>query len=154
MCVILCPTRGGPGSYKNQDKAIEIAAERGCKLVFLYVSGIAFSRHLISPIVLQNIQDDLEDMGEFLLAMAQERAEKQNVVADTMIKQGVFSKALLESISELDVSTLIVGSPDRGQGLMTEEYLENLANLIHETKEIEIILLKKGEVVNRKEGNL
>ena len=39
---ILCPTRGGEGSYRTQDAAIAMAKERGDELVFLYVVDLDF----------------------------------------------------------------------------------------------------------------
>jgi hypothetical protein len=40
--MILCPTRGGKGSYPNQDRAIAIAKERGAEILFLYITNVEF----------------------------------------------------------------------------------------------------------------
>jgi nucleotide-binding universal stress UspA family protein len=144
---ILCPTRGGEASYSNQDKAIEIAAERGCTIVFLYVSNINFLLNLRSPMLAKNIQDDLDDMGEFLLTIAQERAEKKNVKAEIILKHGGFYNALKEVIEEEKISTLLIGSSVDEKGYTTTEYLENLVGKIREISNVEIFITNQGEVV-------
>ena len=144
---ILCPTRGGEASYSNQDKAIEIAAERGCSIVFLYVSNINFLLNLRSPMMAKTIQDDLDDMGEFLLTIAQERAEKKDVQAEIVLKHGAFFNALKEVIEEEHISTILIGSSVDNKGYTTSEYLENLVRKIQELANIEVFITQHGEIV-------
>jgi len=72
MTNILCPTRGGKESHPNQDFAIELAKERGADLLFMYVSNIQLISRSGPPIVV-DIEEELDELGDFLLAMAQER---------------------------------------------------------------------------------
>ena len=144
---ILCPTRGGEASYSNQDKAIEIAAERGCSIVFLYVSNINFLLNLRSPMMAKNIQEDLDDMGEFLLTVAQERAEKKNVKAEIVLKHGGFYNALKDVIEEERISTLLIGSSVDDKGYTTSEYLNHLVGKIREISNVEIFITNQGEIV-------
>lgn len=73
---ILCATRGGESSHNTQDYAIKIAQERDVDILFLYVSNVEFLRN-VAPVKYQDVQEELDKMGEFLLLMAQERAKAQ-----------------------------------------------------------------------------
>lgn len=151
---ILCPTRGGEDSYKNQDTAIELAKERGWNLTFLYVSNVDFLLNLSSPMMVKSIQDDLDDMGEFLLTIAQERAEKQGVQADITLEHGVFFDALKKTITEQDIDTLMLGSSQENEGHTNRSYLDDLIDHILNFKKIEIIVTYEGQIlkhVNKEE---
>ena len=150
---ILCPTRGGEESYPNQDKAIEIASERGCELLFLYVSNVNFLLNLRTPMMVKNIQEDLDDMGEFLLTMAQERAEKNNTRAQICLKHGVFHQALTEVIKEEHVHTLFLGSSGEDKGLTTEGYMSGLVDKLRsEFEDLEIIIARDGKIIRHVGG--
>jgi len=83
MGKILCPTRGGEGSYRTQDAAIAMAKERGDDLVFLYVVELD------------------------LLSMAQERAEKQGVTASYILREGEV-QAEIKAAAVQEGATLVV----------------------------------------------
>jgi len=145
---ILCPTRGGEESYANQDKAIEIAAERGCEVLFLYVSNVNFLLNLRTPMMVKNIQNDLDDMGEFMLTMAQERAEKQDVKAQICLKRGVFFQALSEVIKEYQIKTIFLGSSGEDKGLTNQDYMSGLVDKLRsEFENLEIIIALEGKIV-------
>ena len=148
MTTILCPTRGGQSSFPNQDRAIAIARERGAELLFLYVSNIRFLNGLASPLLV-DVETELDEMGEFMLAMAQERAEKAGVRAKTVVRRGVFRQALAEVVREYQVSAIILGSAVEGTGLTTPDYLEDLTRSILTETGIEVILVHEGEIIER-----
>ena len=148
MSKILCPTRGGEESHANQDKAIEIAADRNDEILFLYVSNINFLLSLRSPMMVKNIQNDLDDMGEFLLTIAQERAEAKQVKADISLKQGAFYTALSEVIKERHIETLFLGSSDEQKGYTDEGYMTDLVKKLRaDFENLEIIISFEGEIV-------
>lgn len=149
MKKILCPTRGGEGSYINQDKAIEIAAERGLDILFLYISNVGFLLNLRTPLMAKVIQNGLDDLGEFILTIAQERAEKKNVTADICLKHGIFFNALKETIEENDIETLFMGSSSEDEGFTTTEYLDNLIEHVHEFADLEIVVARKGKIIKQ-----
>lgn len=150
----MCPTRGGEESYPNQDKAIEIAVERGAEILFLYVSNVNFLLNLRTPMMVKSIQDDLEDMGEFMLTMAQERAEKRGVKADICLKRGVFHDALVETIKKNEIQTLFLGSSGEDSGLTTEGYLSGLVDKLRsEIEELEIIIARAGRIIRHVGGD-
>lgn len=139
MDVILCATRGGEASIKTQQRAIEIARERGAKLVFIFVSDARFLNTFTAPHV-PAMEDEMEHLGEFLLLMAKERAEKAGVPADFTVRTGVFRAALKEAADEYGASLIILGRPAE-KALTTLEYMENeLLPAIRDDTGIETVL--------------
>jgi nucleotide-binding universal stress UspA family protein len=86
MGKILCATRGGEASYRAQDRAITLARQRGDSLIFLYVIDTHFLDKTAAPIVV-DVGNQLQNMGEFLLAMAREKAESQGVPVQCVCRE-------------------------------------------------------------------
>ena len=146
MSTILCPTRGGKESQPNQDYAIHLAIERGADILFLYVTDIRFISRAGPPIVV-DIEGELAEVGDFLLSMAEERAEKAGVHAKTAVRSGIFSKVLREVILEHEVSTVILGGSHENTGIVTYEHLQELSDELSEELSVEIIVVKNGEMI-------
>jgi nucleotide-binding universal stress UspA family protein len=146
MGTILCPTRGGEASYANQDRAIALAKERGDGLLFLYVSNVEFLPKG-SGVHLGNLEDDLDDMGDFLLTMAQERAEKRGLQAQKVVRRGAFQEALMEVIEQYQVTTVVLGSPGEEHRVTSEEYLTQLADNLIEGCDVEVMLTRSGKLI-------
>jgi len=147
MTVILCPTRGGKSSIPNQQWAIQFAKEQNAHLIFLYVSDVRFLDNLSSPLLV-DVVHELDELGEFLLAMAQDRAQKAGIKADILVRQGIFREALAEVILDKKVDTVIIGKSTRGTGVTDERYLTILAATMQE-KGVEMIVVEAGEMVRR-----
>ena len=143
MTTILSPTRGGERSYPNQDYAIQLAKQRGADLLFLHVSDIQFLNHRSSPILI-DVVAELEEMGEFLLAMAQERAAKAGVQAQTVVRSGVFREVLSDLIPQFEIATLILGSSEEEPGHTTSEFLVNLSQEMVRQHGLEVLLVSDG----------
>ena len=141
MTTILFPTRGGQSSFPNQDRVIELAKERGAHLIFLYVSNVEFLGSVSSGAIVDVIEDELEHMGEFLLAMAQERAEKAGWKADAVVRSGSFTEALREVIAKHDVDVLVLGAPGDSQASTTSGFLDDLKKRLTTEFDLEVILL-------------
>jgi len=146
MTTVLCPTRGGPASAPNQDLAISIAGEHEADVLFLYVSNVQFLNQIASPILI-DVQEELDEMGEFMLTMAQERAEKAGVKAGIELRHGVFREALKEVIQERDIATVVIGTAQEGTGITTLPYLEDLIQYIRQETHVEVIVAREGEIV-------
>jgi hypothetical protein len=69
MSLILCATRGGEASIPTQEKAIDLAKEKGFALAFLYVADSSFLNKTAAAVVV-DVDEELIHMGEFLLTMA------------------------------------------------------------------------------------
>jgi len=107
MGKILCPTRGGEGSYRTQDAAIAMAKERGDDLVFLYVVELDFLNHTERAVRPDVVAEEMRRLGEFLLSMAQERAEKQGVTASYILREGEV-QAEIKAAAVQEGATLVV----------------------------------------------
>jgi nucleotide-binding universal stress UspA family protein len=147
MATILCSTRGGQASYPNQDRAIAIAREREADLLFLYVSNVRFLNLVASPVLI-DLEEELDEMGEFMLAMAQERAEKAGVQASAEVRRGVFRQALKASIKAHHITTVVLGSSTEGEGVTTLSYLQELVEWVRTETGAEVIVVSNGEIVN------
>lgn len=145
--IILCPTRGGKSSIPNQQWAIQYAKEQNATLIFLYVSDVRFLDNLSSPILV-DVAHELDEMGEFLLAMAQDRALRVGLKTDILVRQGIFREALAEVILEKNVDTVIIGQSTHGTGVTDERYLTILAATMQE-KGVEMLVVDGGELVRR-----
>ncbi len=123
MDVILCATRGGEASVRTQERAIEMAKARHAKLVFIFVSDVRFLEGFTAPRV-PAMEGEMERLGEFLLLVAKERAEKAGVEADYIVRSGNFKAALVDAAKELGASLIVLGHPG-DNNFTTLEYLEN-----------------------------
>ena len=146
MTTILFPTRGGEASYANQDRVIELAREQEARLIFMYVTDVRYLMLMVRASVV-DLEEEISEMGEFLLAMAQERAAAQGVEADIVVKRGVFRKALKEVIEVESVDVLVLGAPNAGTGVTTPDYRKNvIRDLIGETG-VRVLVMDDGEIV-------
>ena len=145
--IILCPTRGGKGSYPNQDRAIAIAKERGAEVLFLFITNVQFLGLTAAPKLI-DIENEMDEMGEFMLAMAQERAEKADVNAATLVQRGQFREVLIDVIEEHQIETVVLGSSAGGTGMVTAEYVHDLVHEIRGKTGVEFIVVDQGEIVS------
>jgi nucleotide-binding universal stress UspA family protein len=111
MGKILCATRGGEASYRTQDAAVALAKERGDELLFLFVVDTRFLNRTARAVRPDVVAGEMSHMGEFLLAMAQERAQEQGVTADYLLRRGEFRNELKAAASEEGVGLVVLGQP-------------------------------------------
>ncbi|MCD6424880.1 MAG: universal stress protein [Anaerolineales bacterium] len=150
MKTILYPTRGGQTSYLNQDAVIKLAMEGKAKLIFLYVSNVHFLEKLGYVSYTKVVEEELEELGEFLLAMACERAGNAGWKAEAVVRQGVFLEAVNEVIQEHQVDTLVIGAPGSTHAVTTTDFLQNLIQKIKETHQIEVLVIQDGQLIDLK----
>lgn len=110
MPYILCATRGGEESLCAQEEAIKRAKESGDTLLFLYVIDLRFLDKIAAPIVV-DVEDEVSDMGDFLLLVAKERASEQGVNAEVISRKGKVREEIKKIATEEDVSLVILGRP-------------------------------------------
>jgi nucleotide-binding universal stress UspA family protein len=140
MAIILCATRGGEEGYRTQDKAIAMAKDRGDTLLFLYVVNLQFLDKTAAPIVV-DVEDEISDMGEFLLLMAKERAAEQGVEANTICRKGNLRQEIKKAALEESVSMVLLGHP------VSEKSAFQLTGLEKFAQEIESETGVKTEIV-------
>ncbi len=127
MGTILCATRGGEASYRAQDAAIALAKERGDELLFIYVVDIGFLDKTARAVRPDVVTAEMEKMGEFLLVMAQERAQKQGVQARYILSHGDLRDELKAAACGEAVDLVVLGQPAGAESLFTLAYLEACA---------------------------
>lgn len=140
MGKILCATRGGQASCRTQDVAIALAKERGDELVFLYVVDTSFLDKTAAPIVV-DVEKDIEMMGEFLLAMAQERAARQGVEARVICREGRVRQEIKVAAVEEGATTVVLGRPAGETSVFIPEALQSFANRIESEAGVEVVIV-------------
>jgi len=139
MGKILCATRGGEASWRTQDKAINLAKERGDELVFLYVADISFLDKTAAPVVV-DAESGVERMGGFLLAIAQEHARERGLEVRVIIREGKTREEIKKAAKELGVETVVLGLPAEG-GVFREESIRAFAREIEEETGAKVLLV-------------
>lgn len=145
---ILCPTRGGQASYPNQDYAIAFAKENNAELIFLYVSNIEFLDHTAAPKVV-DIETELDEMGEFLLAMAVERAKAAGMQATGIVRRDDFSQSVLDIIQKFSIGCVVIGKSRVDTGVLTTDFIEKVCEDLSQQTGAEFLIVHKGKVEKR-----
>jgi nucleotide-binding universal stress UspA family protein len=140
MGKILCATRGGEASYRTQAKAIALAKERGDELTFLYVADVSFLNQTAAPLVV-DVVSQLEKMGRFQLAMAQERAAVLGVTASAVVRQGRLRAELVKAARELCADLVVLGRPLEREAIFDEAALQAFAAVLQAETGVEVRIL-------------
>jgi nucleotide-binding universal stress UspA family protein len=141
MNKILCPTRGGEASQKTQDAVIAMAKEQGADILFLYVVDVEFLKLTARGVRTDVVTTEMEHMGEFLLAMACERAKAQGVEAEICLRHGPLVEALESTAREEGVDAVAFGRPAGDDSSFSLADLQNLAAKIEEDTGVETYIL-------------
>jgi nucleotide-binding universal stress UspA family protein len=124
MRLVLCITRGGEGGIRAQDEAIALAkAQDGC-LVFLYVLDTSFLNKIVLYGNRRLAVEELVKLGEFLLAMAVERAKAEGVKAKAFVQSGVQREILPTIVREMEATTIVLGGQEGETCIVEEAKLE------------------------------
>ncbi|HEY77002.1 MAG TPA: universal stress protein [Thermoflexia bacterium] len=137
MGKILCATRGGEASYRTQDAAIALARERGDSLIFLYVVDTHFLDRTERAVRPDVVAEEMARMGQFLLTMAQERAQAQGVQAEVRIRRGEVLEELKAAAREEGADLVILGRPGEEESAFRQVDLEAVAREIEEETGVE-----------------
>ena len=132
MKKILCATRGGEASRRTQDAVIAMAKEEGASVIFLFVVDVEFLRLTARGVRPDVVATELEHMGEFLLAIACERAAAQGVQAESCVRHGSLVEALESTAVEEGADAIAFGRPAGPESSFSLTDLERLAARIEE----------------------
>jgi nucleotide-binding universal stress UspA family protein len=141
MKKILCATRGGEASRRTQDAVIAMAKEAGASVLFLYVVDVEFLRLTARGVRPDVVTAEMERMGEFLLAMACERAVAQGVEAEICLRHGPLIQALESAAREEGADAIAFGRPAGLDSSFSLADLEQLAARIEEDTGIKTYIL-------------
>ena len=142
MGTILCATRGGEASYHTEDAAINLAQERGDELVFLYVVDVSFLNQTAAPLVV-DVESRLEKLGRFQLAMAQERAAAQGIVAKAIVRRGQLRAELAATAHGIGATLIVLGEPLKPTAVFEETALQAFAADLQAETGVEVRILAK-----------
>jgi nucleotide-binding universal stress UspA family protein len=134
MGLILCATRGGEASYLTQQAAIALAKENGDEIVFLYIIDLHFLDKIAAPIVV-NIENELEQMGQFFLLMAKERATEQGVEVRTITRRGKVREEIIKAVLDEGATRVVLGRPVGKQSAFQESSLNSFTAEIERVTE-------------------
>lgn len=147
MSGIVCAIRGGPHSQSTIDGAISLARETGLPLYFLYVVNLDFLTHTTSTRT-HTINQEMEQMGEFILLAAQSRAGGQEVAAEGLVRHGSVIKEIVGLCKELNADYLVLGRPQMDEeeaNVFTHARLNAFIELVKEQSGAEVIMLGEDE---------
>jgi nucleotide-binding universal stress UspA family protein len=121
---IVCAVRGGPASQPTIARAIALAQETGLSLCFLYVVNLDFLSQTQTSRV-HTISQEMHEMGEFILLMAQETSARQGLSAEGVVRHGSVGEELIDLCKELEADYLVLGKPkvEREDTVFTRELL-------------------------------
>jgi nucleotide-binding universal stress UspA family protein len=137
---ILCATRGGEGSHLTQDAAIAMSKEKGAELIFLFVADSSFLNNMAAPMVV-DLDVRLEDLGQFELARAKQRALSQGIKAQTVVRHGKLRSELIATAQEMEVTVIVLGRPTGKSAVFQEDTLRTFADEIEEETGVEVVCL-------------
>lgn len=146
MSGIVCAIRGGPHSQPTIDKAISLADEKGLTLYFLYIVNLDFLAHTLSTRT-RTINQEMEQMGEFILLAAQRRAAGQGVTAETVVRHGSVGEEIVKLCKELSADYLVLGRPQLDEeeaNVFTAARLRMFVDLVKAESGTEVILLEEN----------
>lgn len=124
MSGIVCAVRGGPASQPTIARAIALAQETGLPLYFLYVVNLDFLSHTPTS-RLHTISQEMHEMGEFILLLAQEGASREGISAEGVVRHGNVAEELIGLCHELEADYLVLGRPkvEREDTVFTHDLL-------------------------------
>jgi nucleotide-binding universal stress UspA family protein len=136
MGLILCATRGGEASFRTQNAAIALAKERGDEVTFLYVVDLNFLDKTAAPIVV-DVENEISQMGKFLLLVAKERATDQGVEARMISRKGKVREKIKQTAIEIGATLVVLGRPAGETSAFRLSSLEAYAQEIEQETGIE-----------------
>ena len=137
---ILCAIRGGPSSQPTIAASIQLAKDTKEIIYFLYVVNLDFLTHTSSSKT-NHISKEIEEMGEFILLGAQEQANSEGVVAESIIRGGNVVDEIITYCEERKPTYVILGRPqeDQEDNLLSLERLQAFAERIEEACQAQVI---------------
>jgi len=111
--LVVVAIRGGPASRGAEQRAVELALAGGHRLVFLHVVEESLF-DLGAGVRSEAVLDELRELGEFIVAMAQERARAAGAEAATIVRVGHVLDEIVAVVKELGADVLVIGTSQQG----------------------------------------
>ena len=142
MSGVVCAIRGGPHSLPTISKAVSLARETDQPLYFLYVVNLDFLARTTS-IRTHTINQEMEEMGEFILLSARGWAADQGVSAEGLVRHGVVGEEIVTLCQEVGAEYLVVGRPQLESdedNVFTHARLQRFADQVKEQTGAEVVM--------------
>ncbi len=143
MGPIVCATRGGEASRCTQERAIQLAQERGAELIFICTYNPDFAgplnNHLRSALA-----EEQRWIGRALLAIAQNRAREVKLESRAVVRRGQAWECITGFLRECNASALVIGQSKIGvtSPLPNAGAVHQFADLVRQELGIEVIVVK------------
>ena len=110
MSCIVCALRSGPASQPTIRRTVALARECGETIYFLYVVNLDFLTSTTS-IRTHTIEEEMRQMGEFILLATQTYAVQQGVQAQGVVRDGVVGEQIIALCREVEAHYVVLGRP-------------------------------------------
>jgi len=146
MAGIVCAIRGGPASQPTIQKAIELAKDTHLVVNFLYIVNLDFLERSATSRV-HMISEEMRQMGDFILLVAQSQAGDQGVESKGLVRDGVVSEEIIQLCKEIQADYVILGSPqgESEENVFTHARLKLFGQLIQSSSGAKPIFLGSEE---------
>jgi nucleotide-binding universal stress UspA family protein len=143
---IVCAIRGGPDSQPTIDKAISFAGEKKLQLHFLYVVNLNFLTHTESSRT-HFVYDEMDQLGEFILLTAQEKAKSQNITAEGVVRHGEVSDEIVELAKEIQADYVVLGLPQgvEENDVFASDGINKLCKRIETEADAQVVFAERRE---------
>jgi len=109
-------------------------------LVFLLISFHILPETTAAPIVV-NFENELDQMGQFFLLMAKERATEQGVIVRTITRRGKVREEIINAVHDEGATRVVLGRPVGKQSAFQESSLQSFTDEIERVTEAIPILV-------------
>jgi nucleotide-binding universal stress UspA family protein len=146
MSGIVCAVRGGPESKPTINKSIELAKLNDLTVHFLYVVDLDFLSHSSSSRV-ATITSEMEQMGEFILLVAREKAESQDIAAEGTVRHGEVREEIISYCREVQADYVILGQPQtrREENVFTRDLLQEFIERVEQESGAKVVLASRND---------
>jgi nucleotide-binding universal stress UspA family protein len=143
MQPIVCATQGGEVSRRTQEKAIDLARERGAELIFLYVADLSSVGPVVDDSLVEALKDEMARLGRALLRIAQGRAHKQGVMAQAVVVHGPLQQSIKDYLCQVEAGMVVIGTPRTGamSQAFTLEGIQHFAQSVHQETAVEVVVV-------------
>lgn len=144
MSGIVCAVRGGPESQPTINKSITLSIEKKLPLYFIYIVNLDFLSHT-SGSRTQVLTEELREMGEFILFLAEEKAKKLGVNATGVVLKGSVIEEIAKYCHEVKADFLVMGQPKlkKESSHFTEESFNHFISVTEEQTGAKVVLAEK-----------
>ena len=124
MSLIVCATGNGDRSRSVQARAVEAARRQQKRLVFVHVVDVGQLAELDESLK-EAAQAELAWLGSAIMRLAQDRAQRQGVHAESVVLYGNVCSALEEFLTHQPVDLLLMGEPSNATLLTFARHVQD-----------------------------